>query len=83
MCAERIFRQITFDAVAFVTFRIQDQNRRRPDSVESFEVRGMFFDVGFERDEVFVDEVGSIFVRIGLGLQPSTCTSSRRGREID
>jgi hypothetical protein len=43
----------------------------------------MFFDVSFERDEVLVDEVSSFLIGIGLGLQPSTCASSRRGREID
>jgi hypothetical protein len=43
----------------------------------------MFLDVSFEWDEVLIDEVGGSFVRIGLGLQPSTCASSRRRREID
>jgi hypothetical protein len=39
----------------------------------------MFLDVSFEWDEVLVDEVGGTFVRVGLGFQPSTCASSRRG----
>jgi hypothetical protein len=43
----------------------------------------MFLDVRFEWDEVLVDEVSSCLIRVGLGFQPSTCASSRRGREID
>ncbi|HEY5839045.1 MAG TPA: hypothetical protein VIT19_08420 [Pyrinomonadaceae bacterium] len=77
--AKPLLRQIAFDAVAFDAFRIQDQNRRRPNRVEAFEVRGMFLDVSFEWDEVLVDEVGGTFVGIGLGFQPSTGASSRRG----
>ena len=81
--AEPIFRQITFNAGAFDAFGIQNENRRRPDRVESFEVRGVFFDVSFEWDEVLVDEVSGFLIGIGLGFQPSTCASSRRGGEID
>ena len=77
--AEPILRQIAFDAVAFDAFGIQNENRRRPNRVEAFEVRGMFFDVSFEWDEVLIDEVGGTFVGVGLGFQPSTCASSRRG----
>jgi hypothetical protein len=43
----------------------------------------MFFDVSFEWDEVLVDKVSGFLIGIGLGFQPSTCASSRRGREID
>jgi hypothetical protein len=43
----------------------------------------MFFDVSFEWDEVLIDEVSGFLIGIGLGFQPSTCASSRRGREID
>jgi hypothetical protein len=78
-CAEPVFRQIAFDAGPFDAFRIQDQNRRRPDRVEAFEVRGMFLDVRFKWDEVLIDEVGGFLIGIGLGLQPSACASSRRG----
>ncbi|MFY9618635.1 MAG: hypothetical protein WAM70_22185 [Pyrinomonadaceae bacterium] len=76
--AEPIFRQITFDAIPFDTFGIQNENRWCPNRVEAFEVRGMFFYVGREWDEVLIDEVGGFLIRIGLGFQPSTCTSSRR-----
>jgi hypothetical protein len=39
----------------------------------------MFFDVGFERDEGRVDELGNLLIGIGLGFQPSACASSGRG----
>jgi hypothetical protein len=39
----------------------------------------MFFDVGLEWDEILIDETGNVGIRIGLGFQPSTCASSRRG----
>ena len=39
--------------------------------------------MSFEWDESFVDEVRNFTIRVGLGFQPSTCASSRRGREID
>jgi hypothetical protein len=39
----------------------------------------MFLDVRFEWDEVLIDEVGGFLIGIGLGFQPSTCASSRRG----
>ena len=77
--AKPLLRQIAFDAVAFDTFGIKDQNRGRPNRVEAFEVRGMFLDMRFKRDEVLIDEVGGFVIGIGLGFQPSTCASSRRG----
>jgi hypothetical protein len=43
----------------------------------------VFFDVGFERDEVLVDEGREFVVRVGLGLQPSARASSRGGAEIN
>jgi hypothetical protein len=34
-------------------------------------------------DERLVDKVSSFLIRVGLGLQPSTCASSGRGGKID
>ena len=65
--------------MALDAFRIEDENRGRPNRVKALEVGWVFLDVGFEWDEVLVDEVSSTFVRIGLGFQPSTRASSRRG----
>jgi hypothetical protein len=82
-CAKPILRQITFDAITLDAFRIQNQNRWCPDCLEPFEVRGMFFDVGFERNERRVNEVRDLLIGVRLGFQPSTCASGRRRREID
>jgi hypothetical protein len=43
----------------------------------------MFFDVSFEWNESLIDEVGGFLIGVGLGFQPSTCASSRGGREIN
>lgn len=62
--AKPILRQIAFDAITLDAFRIQYQNRGRPDCLESFEVRGMFFDVGFERNERGVNEVRDLLIGV-------------------
>ena len=62
--AKPILRQITFDAITLDAFRIQYQNRGRPDCLESFEVRGVFFDVGFERNERSVNEVRDFLIGV-------------------
>jgi hypothetical protein len=46
-------------------------------------VSGMLFDVGFERNEVFVDEVSGFVVAIGFGFQPNTTASSGSGAKVD
>jgi hypothetical protein len=43
----------------------------------------MFFDMGFYRQEILLDELGSLRIFIRLGIQPSTSPSSRRRTEID
>ena len=43
----------------------------------------MFLDVSFEWDEVLVDEVRKLLIRVGLSFQLSTCPSGRCRREID
>lgn len=42
----------------------------------------MFFDVGLYRQEILLNEVGSLRVFIRFGIQPSTSASSRRRAEI-
>jgi hypothetical protein len=46
-------------------------------------VSRVFFDVGFEGDEVSVNKRGSLVIAVRLGFQPSTCTSGGRGAEVD
>jgi hypothetical protein len=43
----------------------------------------MFFDMGFYRQEILLNELGSLRIFIRLGIQPSTSSSSRRRTEID
>ena len=42
----------------------------------------MFFDVGFDRDEVLIDELRRLRIFVRLGIQPSTRASSRCGAEV-
>jgi hypothetical protein len=42
--------------VPFLAVWIEYQHGRRPHNIEAVKVSGMFFDVRFERDEVFVNE---------------------------
>ena len=51
--------------------------------VEAMEINRVFFDVHFERDEVFVDEGCGLIVAVRLGFQPSTCASGRGRTEIN
>ena len=57
-----ILRQIAFDAISLDTFRVHHQNCRRPVRLESFEVSGMFFNVGFEWNKVLVNEVRDFLI---------------------
>jgi hypothetical protein len=43
----------------------------------------MFFDVGFDRDKIFVDKRRGRIVRIGFGLQPNASASGRSRAEVD
>jgi hypothetical protein len=54
--AKLVDRKIALDAIALFTVRIEYQDAWCPQCVEAMEVSGMFFDVCFQRDEVFVDE---------------------------
>jgi hypothetical protein len=42
----------------------------------------MFLDVGFDGQEILVDEIGGFLVFVGLGIQPSTGTSGRSRTEV-
>jgi hypothetical protein len=43
----------------------------------------MFFDMGFYRQEILLDELSSFLIFVRLGIQPSTSPSSRSRTEID
>ena len=42
----------------------------------------MLFDVGFDRNEILLDEVGGFLIFVRLGIQPSTRPSGRSCAEI-
>jgi hypothetical protein len=46
------------------------------------EPRGMFLDVGFDGQEILVDELGGFLVLIGLGIQPSAGASGGSRTEV-
>ena len=81
--AEPILRQIAFDAITLDPAGVRYDNGWRPVRFESFEISRMFFDVSCQRNKRLVDEVRSFLIRVGLGFQPSTCASNRRGRKVD
>ena len=43
----------------------------------------MLLDMSVHRNKTLVDELCGFWIRIGLGLQPSTGASSRRGTEVE
>jgi hypothetical protein len=42
----------------------------------------MFLDVGFDGQEILVDELGGLLVFVGLGIQPSAGGSGRSRTEV-
>jgi hypothetical protein len=46
------------------------------------EPRRMLLDVGFDGQEILLDEIGGFLVFVGLGIQPSTGPSGRSRTEV-
>jgi len=42
----------------------------------------MFLDVGFDGQEILLNEIGGFLVLVGLGIQPSTGASGRSRTEV-
>jgi hypothetical protein len=79
---EILIRQIAFESHTLLTIGIEQQHSRRPDRSKAMEPSRVFLYVSFDGKEILVDELGSLLICIRLGIQPSTCTSSRRRAEI-
>jgi hypothetical protein len=75
--------QIAFQARALLTIAIEQEHRWRPDCIEAVEPGRMFFYVSFDGKEVRMNEIGSLLICIRLGIQPSTCPSSRSCTEVE
>jgi hypothetical protein len=43
---------------------------------------GMLLDVGFNGQEILMNEFSGLRVLVGLGIQPSACPSGRRRAEV-
>jgi len=54
--AKLLVRKVAVDTVPFLAVWIEYQHGRRPHYIEAVKVSRMFFDVRFERDEVFLNE---------------------------
>jgi hypothetical protein len=74
--------QIAFQSRSLLALTIEQKHGRRPDRTEAVEPCRVFFNVSFYRKEIFGDELGSVLIFIGLGIQPSTGSSSRSRAEI-
>ena len=57
-------RQIPFETDALLAVALEEKDRRRPDGFKPVEPCRMFFDVGCDRHEVLVDEVGCFLVGV-------------------
>ena len=76
-------RQIAFDTKPLFSVWIENDHAWRPQRVEPVEIRGVLFDVCFERHEVVVNKRSSLVIAVRLGFQPSTRASRRRGAKVD
>jgi len=75
--------KIAFQAPHLDRPRRQDEDGRSPADVEAAEQAGLLVDIHSKRNEMPVDEIGSLVVPIRLGLQPNAAASSRRGAEVE
>src|SRR6185312_12323531 len=75
-------RQISFQTNPFPALTVEQKHARRPHRVKAMEPSRMFFDVGLYRQEILLNEVGSLRILIRFGIQPSTSASRRRRAEI-
>jgi len=79
---EIFIRQIAFQSHAFPALAVEQKHGGRPDGIETMEPSRMFLDVGFDGQEILVDEIGGFLVFVGLGIQSSACTSGRSRTEV-
>src|SRR5690349_4546497 len=79
---ELICGEKTFEAVSLRPVRIRDNHSRRPLRAEPLKPFRVLLDVVLHRDEVLVDEVTDLRIRIYLGIQPGASPSHRSRAEI-
>ena len=64
MSSKFLARKITFQAEAFHSAAIQEQDGGRPQYVKAVEVRGRLFDVDSDRKEVLIDEISNLLIGV-------------------
>jgi len=77
-----VVRQIALESCAFVAIAVEENYSRSPYCTKAVEPSWMFLDVGLYGQEVFGDKPGRLLIFIRLGIQPSTCASSRGCTEV-
>ena len=83
-CRQEIFGwQVAFEAIPLRPVRIRDDDRGCPLRAEPLEAFWVFLDVNLDWQEMLLDERRHAFVGVRLGIQPSACSSHRRGAEIE
>jgi len=80
--AELVLRQIALETLPLFSLGIKNEHRRCPKGIKSVKAYRIFLDMNFERNEVAVDEVGSIRVGVRFGFQPSACPSGGCGAKV-
>ena len=74
--------QIAFQAYAFLALAVEQKHGGRPDGIEAMEPSRMLLGVGFDGQEILLNEIGGFLVLVGLGIQPSAGASGRSRTEV-
>ena len=80
---EVFLRKIALDAMPFRAGGIQEDDGWGPSRIEAMEPDRVLFDVSLDGEEIGVDEGRDAFIRVRLGFQPSTSSSSGSRAEIE
>jgi hypothetical protein len=80
---EVLFAEIAFKASSLFTVGVEDEDGWGPYGFEAVEPCRVFLDMGFDGNEVLMDELCNFRIGVGLGFQPSASPSSRRCAEIE
>jgi hypothetical protein len=76
-------RQVSFDPPALGPFRLEQDDRGRPDGAEAPEERRLLLDVDVDRYERLLDEGSDVGVGVGFGFQPNAGSSGGSGAEVE
>jgi len=78
-----VFGQIAFNAKTLLAILVEDQNRRRPQNVETVEGCGIPFDMDGGGNETFFNELYQLGVSVRFGFQPSASASGGCCAEVE